>query len=168
MLTLNQIKYKLIAFFENHAQIKDVKYEDDFDFSAERNLVYPICNIEYLSSTVSGKETSHSFKIVLGDLYDVNIKGQSDEIQSDMLLIAEDFFSWAQDFEGFNFQKSVTIQKFVDDKSDRTSGIVFRVSLTVIRTQNTCQIPSKDSSSNYFTDGEDVVLINGQAVLINE
>jgi uncharacterized Zn-binding protein involved in type VI secretion len=48
------------------------------------------------------------------------------------------------------------------------SGIVFRVSLTVIRTQNTCAIPAKDSSSNYFTDGEEVVLINGQAVLIDE
>jgi len=54
-----------------------------------------------------------------------------------MLLIAEDFFSWAQDSEGWNFQK------FLDDAGDRTSGIVFKVSLNVIRSQNTCQIPLK-------------------------
>ena len=164
MLSLNQIKYQLIGFFDNHAMLNTTKYEDDFNFNAERHLVYPICNIEYLSSTVSGKETKHNFKIVLGDLADANIIGQADEIQSDMLLIAEDFFSWAQEFEGFNFQKSVNIQKFIDDMNDRVSGIVFQIQLAVIRSQNICAIPTKGND----LINEEIVFVNGQPFLINQ
>lgn len=140
-LTLNQIKFLLIEFFEHHGQTNSVLYCDDFDFNAERNLIYPVTNIEYLESNISGKNNTHSYKIILGDLYDQNIKGHADEIQSDMMKIAEDFFSWAQDFEGFDFQKSVNIQKFVDDTDDRTAGLVFKFQLGTIRSQNTCSIP---------------------------
>ena len=92
MKTLNQIKYLLINFFETHGQINSTHYEDDFDFNAERKLKYPVSNIEYIESNVSGKQTTHSYKIVLADLVDQNIKGHEDEIQSDVLQIAEDFF----------------------------------------------------------------------------
>jgi hypothetical protein len=131
----------LIDFFENHSQTNSIVYEDDFAFNAERNLIYPVSNIEYLESNISGKNNTHSYKIVLGDLIDANIKGQADEIQSDMMLIAEDFFSWAQDFEGFDFQKSVNIQKFVDDTDDSTAGLVFKIQLSTVRSQNTCATP---------------------------
>ena len=59
-----------------------------------------------------------------------------------MMLIAEDFFAWAQDYKGFDFAKNVNIQKFSDEASDRTAGIVFRIQLTTIRSQNTCAIPA--------------------------
>ena len=46
-LTLNQIKKILIAWFQNHADINTVCYIDDFDFNSERNIIYPVSNIEY-------------------------------------------------------------------------------------------------------------------------
>jgi len=60
-----------------------------------------------------------------------------------MLQIGEDFFSWAQNYEGFNFLKSVNIQKFLDDADYRTSGIVFKIQLSVIRPQNTSSTSEK-------------------------
>lgn len=143
MLTLNQIKYILTGWFNNHAQINSTYYCDDFDFNAARTISYPVSNIEYMESNVKDKQTTHTYKIVLADLVDQNIAGHEDEIQSDMLQIAEDLFAWAQYYEGFSFAKSVNIQKFMDDTDDRTSGIVFKIQLTVIRSQNTCQIPTK-------------------------
>lgn len=131
----------MIEFFEHHSQTNSTVYADDFNFNAEQFLIYPVANIEYLESNISGKNNTHSYKIVLGDLIDPNIKGHADEIQSDMMLIAEDFFSWAQDFEGFDFQKSVNIQKFADDTDDRTAGLVFKCQLSTIRAQNTCATP---------------------------
>lgn len=143
MTTLNQIKNLFIDFFEKHGQITTVLYLDDYDFNADRNLSYPVVNIEYKDSNIRGKETSHSFAITLVDLVDQNIEGHEDEIYSDMLLIAEDFFSWAQESYDFNFQKSVNIQKIQDDMGDRTSGLFFRFQVTVIRSQNICSIPKK-------------------------
>lgn len=142
MLTLNQIKKLMIDFFNAHKQIKDVKYCDDFDFAADRTLNYPVNNIEYLNSNISNRTINHAFKIVLGDLMNDNIDGIEDEIYSDMLLVAEDFFAWIANQEGFSFNKTSSINKFVDDKGDRVAGIVFTITLAVIRTQNICIIPT--------------------------
>jgi hypothetical protein len=141
MKTLNELKNILTTWFEKHRQIGSVFYEDDFDFNAERNINYPVTNIEYMESNVSGKKTTHIYKFILADLLDENIKGHEDEIFSDLMLIAEDFFSFAQDEEGFEFSKSVNIQKFVDDTNDRTAGLTFRIQISVIRSQNNCTTP---------------------------
>lgn len=141
MLTLNQIKQLIVGWLNSHAQLNSVYYEDDFDFNAERNINYPVCNIEYIESNLNNKAMNHSFKITLADLINDNIVGIEDEIYSDMLQVAEDFFTWLQNFEGFEASKSTNIQKFVNDTGDRTAGIVFRIILSVIRPQNTCSKP---------------------------
>ncbi|MBC7424973.1 MAG: hypothetical protein H7321_00445 [Bacteroidia bacterium] len=143
MKKLNQLKNILTTWFENHRQISSVYYSDDFDFNAERNINYPVSNIEWMESNVNGKKTTHTYKIILADLLDDNIKGHEDEIFSDMMLIAEDLFAWAQDEEGFEFSKSINIQKFVDDAGDRTAGITFRIQISTVRSQNVCASPMK-------------------------
>lgn len=142
MLTLNQIKHTLIAWFNNHAQINNVTYESDFDFNAERNLIYPVVNIEYKYSNTSDKLINHLYLITIADLTDPNILGHDDEILNDTTLIAEDFLAWLQSQEeGLIFSKSSSIQPFYSDTHDRVSGITLGVTISVIRSQNTCQIP---------------------------
>ena len=51
-------------------------------------------NFKFFWFTISGKKTMHYFKVLLADLVDQNLKGHEDEIQSDMLQIAEDFFTF--------------------------------------------------------------------------
>lgn len=138
---LKEIKNRLVTFFENHAQINDVVFEDDFDFNAERSLTYPVVNIEWLGSNANGKLNTHSYQIVLSDLVDENIKGHEDEIYSDMMLIAEDLFAWLQEQEGFDFKSNVAIKKITDDGDDRTSGLSFTIQLSTIMSQNVCAIP---------------------------
>jgi hypothetical protein len=79
--------------------------------------------------------------VVLGDLTDENVEDIDDEIFSDMVLIAEDFFSWLQEEDGFTSRKSSNIQKFIDDTHDRVSGLVVRIDLSVVSSQNECAIP---------------------------
>ena len=143
MLTLNQIKTKLIEYFNGHAQVNDVKYEDDFEFKAESNLTYPVVNIEYLDSNISNKLMNYNFKVVIADVVSEDRPELQDEIYSDTLLIAEDFFTFLQYQEGWTFSKSSSLQKFWDENGDRVCGIVFRVVLSVVRPQAECTKPSK-------------------------
>lgn len=142
MLTLNQIKQKLIAFFENHAQINDVIYADEFEFDAKDGLTYPVANIEFLNASINDRVLSYNFKIVIGDTCPDDTEMQNQTV-SDSILIAEDLFSFLQYEPSFVFTKISSIQKFWDDNADRISGVVFTITLQVIRSQNTCAIPVK-------------------------
>ncbi len=143
MLSLNQILNKLEGFFNDHAQVNEVVVASDFDFNAERNLTYPVVNLEHVDSNISDKKMNHRFKVVVADILSTDTKNHDNEIVSDSLLIAEDFFSWLQEQEGFEFTKSTNIQRFVEDGGDRTAGVTFVVTLSTIRAQNTCQKPTR-------------------------
>lgn len=143
MLTLNQIKIILKDWFNNHALINSVYYCDDFDFNSERSIDYPVANIEYLNSDITGKMINHNYKVVIGDLTKADDSEMEDNIHSDSLQVAEDFFTFLQNYEGFSFDKSSSINKFTDDTADRASGIVFTFSLSLVRSQNRCDVPTK-------------------------
>ena len=143
MLTLNQLKAILKAFFLNHGQINSTFYCDDFDFNSERNITYPVANVQYLNSSIANNQTNHSYSIVLADLCKADDSDMEDEIHSDWLQIAEDLYTYLQNYEGFSFNKTSTINKFTDDTGDRASGIVFTITLAVIRPQNRCSTPTQ-------------------------
>lgn len=158
-LTLNQIKKILTAWFKSHADINSTFYEDDFSFNAERKIIYPVSNIEYLESNINGKKNVHSYKLTLADLLDENITGHADEIYSDMMLIAQDFIAWASNADEWEFPKSTSIKKFVDDADDRTAGIVFTFQIETIMALKDCATPSKIYSVyvDEYVEGVDYV-----------
>lgn len=143
MPSLNQIKKSLVQFFDGHAQINQVAYCDEKDFAAMRDITYPAANIEYLDSNINGNLMTHRFVFNLEDLADENIPGIEDEIYSDMLEVAEDFYSWLWEQLDYQFTKQATIEKYVDKGGDRVAGISFRINLTTVRRQNPCVIPTK-------------------------
>lgn len=141
MLSLNQIKSKLITWFENHALINNVFSENNFNFAAERNITYPVVNIEPLDPSVNDRTLNYVFKIILADLSNGDKLIES-QVQNDMLLIAEDFQTMLQQTEGFVLNKVTQYRLFTDDKGDRTTGVLMTVTLQVIRSQNICAIPT--------------------------
>ena len=143
MLTLNQIKKIIKDYFNAHASINSVYYLSDFDFNAERSIDYPTVNVEYLNSNITNKMMNHSYKVVIGDLCEIDNTEMEDEIHSDCLQIAEDFYTFLQNYEGLYFNKTSSINKFTDDTGDLTSGIVFTITLSVVRPQNWCSTPTK-------------------------
>lgn len=147
-MSLNKLKTFLQQFFEQHGMINSVYYMNDFDFSAQRNIVYPCVNIEYVNTSMSKKTFDHSFKIIIADLCQPDNNEHQDNIHSDSLQVAEDFFTYLQNFDGtteFNFdlKRTSTLNPFIDDKGDRCAGIVFTLSLAINRPMNWCNTPTK-------------------------
>ena len=174
MLSLNQIKIKLKDHFNQHAQIASVYSDKNFDFAAEKYINYPTANIEFISANVSNRTLNYSFKIVLADLTNGD-KDLEDSVESDLLLISEDFFAFLQQTEGLFFDKSTSLIKFNDDKGDRTSGFVFTINLGVIRSQNECATPvvkpvligGNVINQSIALNAYDVLCISGDYILTN-
>lgn len=141
MLTLNQVKVLLKDYFESHAQLKSVFYQNDFDYNGERSIDYPSANIQYINSDVTGKLLNYNYNIVISDITQPENTEMEDNVISDALQIAEDFLSYLEYTEGFIFNGSSSLEPFVDDTGDRTSGISFTVSIGTIRNQNWCNKP---------------------------
>ena len=144
MLSLNQIQNKLIAYLNSHAQINTVDTSgDNYKFAANRSLVFPACNIQWRESNVSGKFWLHTFQLILLDKTNPNTNGIDDEIDSDMLLIADDFLAWLDIQDGFTYSRVSQIIQLTDEYGDRLSGIKFRIVLSTMRRQNDCVTPKK-------------------------
>lgn len=140
MLTLNQLKYRFIHFFENHKQIKQVCYLDQYNFSAMRNLQYPVVNIEFNQSSIQDKFFVHSFNVFIGDKIQPDNINTEDEIVSDAMQIAEDFFTAFRYDYDMDMKPASNIQAVSDNFGDRVSGIVFTVQVYLGRLYNSCAI----------------------------
>ncbi len=143
MITLNQIKNILLDYFKSHAMIEEVCYENDFDFNSERRIKYRVVNIEYLNSSINNKLVSHNYKFVIADLAEFDNKEIKDNILSDCVQIAEDFYTFIYEHPQIIFNRISTINPFEDDTKDSATGVIFTVSLSAIRSQNICDTPIK-------------------------
>ncbi|MFT3912232.1 MAG: hypothetical protein QM737_22585 [Ferruginibacter sp.] len=131
-----------MKFFQDHAQIHDTYYEDNFDFAAERHLNYPVSVIENIGSDVNDKFLSRTYNVTLVDRIDENIEGIEDEIYSDMEAIATDFITWVRYQMEWEYEKNINLVKVVDDGGDRVCGYSFQVTLKSIMPLKDCAIPT--------------------------
>lgn len=142
MITLNQIKKLLKEWFMAHPQVRHFYWGDLSGYNAVRDKEFFSVNIEYLDTNLNQKTMSHSYRISIGDMVDSNQPDQEDEVISDAMLIAADFFAQFELMEEFTIQRSTNIQPFSETTNDRIAGVVFRVVLNVPRKANECGIPS--------------------------
>ena len=142
MITLNQIKKRLVAFLERHKQISDVIYSDEFDFAAERSLNYPVANIRYQSASVDNTLLNYRFRVIIVDRVSVDPESE-DEVFSDAILIANDFINFLFESQEWSFQRRTTLERISDSNGDRTSGVMFDFNLSVARNDSTCNAPLK-------------------------
>ncbi|RZK45998.1 MAG: hypothetical protein EOO97_00035 [Pedobacter sp.] len=143
MLTLIQIQQKLVAYFENHAQVNTTTTLDQRELDAQRDILFPAVNLEYQDTAVSANMVNHTFLVTIGDRVAEDRPDLQLSVISDSLLVAEDFLTFLQYTEGWVFNKTTSIQNFKDDGPDRVSGVVFRITLGVVRSQNECATPTK-------------------------
>lgn len=140
MIRLKEIQNIVKSFFDSHLQVNQVTQLNSKDFIGLRDKLYTVANFEYLDSSISNKFMNYSFNITLGDLLNEGKTNQND-IYNNLILIAEDFFSHLNSFDNIIFNKQSSIQSFTDGDGDRISGITFRITLGVIRSQNNCITP---------------------------
>jgi len=142
MITVNQYIKMLTDFFENHGQINTVLVGDNYDFNAVSNIIYPVCNIEYVRQNISASNINDQFEITIGDLFDPNLKRSEYAIYSDSNLIADDvitYFGNQYDVE-YEISETTSVQKWKGNV-DRLAGCVFVVSFDQFRVANDCILP---------------------------
>ena len=142
MLTLKQTQKILIDFFKNHMQVQAVYTFDVKGFISKRDKEYMCANIEYLDSTIVNKIMNYNFQITLSDLLLPSKENELD-VYNDTLILAEDFLTYIQYHDDFNYLRNASITKFSETDGDIIAGVTFRITLQVIRSQNECQIPFK-------------------------
>ncbi len=140
MTTLNQIKTLLKNWFLSHRQVRHFYWGDLYNYTAINDKDFVSVNVEFVDSSLNGKMMDHSFRISIGDRVDDNVEGHEDEVISDAVSIANDFFTFLEENEDFTFVMNINVQPFTDDTGDRLSGVVFRVILSVPRMANECHL----------------------------
>ena len=145
MLSLNQIKQRLIDFFEGHAQINTVIYADDFDFNAYPDIVYKVVHIQPVNTIVRTNEIIHQFKIMIADIEDPLNATSEFDLYSDCELIANDFLAFFgdDDYPDIIMDTNTTFQPFSESGTDRTAGVVFTAAIRQTRYINPCTIPTQ-------------------------
>ncbi|WP_316841364.1 hypothetical protein [Pedobacter gandavensis] len=139
-MNLNQVSFIINDFFDSHLQVNTIMNGNAKDFIAKRDKEYFAVNYEFINSGINGKIMNFNFSITIGDLLN-EAHDNENNIFSDCLTIAEDFYTYMADVNGVIFNKSSNIQKFEDGDGDRISGITFNIQLGVIRSQNICVLP---------------------------
>lgn len=146
MKTLNEIKIILKDWFNNHAMINSVYYEDAFDYEAESSIDYPSVNLEFLESNIDDRVINYQIQVTISDITKPDNNEMEDNIHSDSIQVAEDFITFLETQEDKYWFNGVTsFNKFTDDSGDRASGIVFIVTISTIRRLNKCATPTRPS-----------------------
>ena len=140
MIGVKEIHKILLGFFESHMQINGVYAYDVKGFISDPEKAYTAANIQYYDSNVNGKVQTFNFQITLADLLTPSKDNELD-IYDSTLAIAEDFLTFLQYHNSFNFTNNAFMTNFSDSDGDRIAGVTFRISLQVIRRQNLCVVP---------------------------
>jgi len=144
MITLKQLYIIIEDVFEQHPEINSVTRLSTKDYIDDRSKVYTNANIYYVNGQVQGKYVNHNFLITIADRLNPATDNEL-EILSSTLLIAEDLFTVLGNSYQFTCQKNANIQTFAESDGDRLAGIYFQINIQVLRSQNLCIIPNKDT-----------------------
>jgi hypothetical protein len=147
MITINKYKQILTGFFKKHLQINTVLFGSKLDLAGNENIIYPVANIQFMDSSVSGNNVIDRFQFTLADLQNPNNNESEIEIINDLTLIAYDLINYlyGDDYE-FLFEVSnvTSISPFTDDFGDLISGVTFIINIAQQRIINPCSTPTID------------------------
>lgn len=144
-MTLNQIKKYLKDWFKRNPFISTVIVSSKDDFSAVRDVNYPVAHIEYKSNNTSPKYANYSFIITVADIQNNKIIHRNvDDIHNDTNLIAQDFIDFhSENIEDFEIDENIQINPFIEENGDRTAGVAFAIRMQIYRDKDVCIIPRK-------------------------
>lgn len=143
---VNVLTYKdlIVDFFNSHLQINTVLVGDKKSITKDRNIVYPLANVEYLDKQIRNNDDVYRFEIVIASLSNEDIELS---VINDCNQIGDDLITHFEDtdrFEDLEVFTNVTMKPFTDSFGDRVSGVTFVVSMTGFREACYISIPTND------------------------
>jgi len=121
------------------------------DFNAVPDVIYPVCNLQFLSENKRGNLLNTQFEIVIADLLNDTSDNELD-IYSDANQIASDAISYFSNQEEYDISDSISLQKFSNGTVDNTSGVLFIIQFS--QWFDTClsSLPIKDNINPTIED----------------
>lgn len=143
-MNLNQIKNYLKKWFESNPFLNTVIVSTKDDYTAVRDVNYPVAHIEYVNNQTNSNYNNYVFSISIADIQNQKLEHyNTDEIQNNCQLIAQDFIDFhSENIDVFEMDENVSINIFEEENPDRTAGVTFAVRLAVHRDINVCTLPN--------------------------
>lgn len=173
-MNLTKLKKYLRDWYSANPFVNTVIISNKDDYSANRDINYPVIHVEYVNSSVNSAYNTYIFSFTVGDIQENDIENRNiDDIHNDCQLLAQDFIDYHSEFnENFEIDENIQINPFYDKNGDRTAGVTFAVRFNVFREKNTCIIPiiekpTVDKVKNAYKteilieNQENYIIING-------
>lgn len=143
---VNVLTYKdlIVDFFNGHLQINTVLVGDKKSLTKQRNIVYPLANVEYLDKQIRNNDDVYRFEIIIASLANEDIELN---VVNDCNLIGDDLVTYFEDtdrFEDLEIFTNVTFKPFADSFGDRVAGVTFVVSMRGFREACKLSIPLRN------------------------
>ena len=143
-ITLAEVTYKIIDFFNSHGEIAQVAYGDESVFEGSADTSYPLAYIEADTSTMGTGEDVYTLGI---SVWDRPMENQIDllEVQSKTRMILSDLrVEFVRNEDAYILAEDtfdMTPLKHV--KNDRVVGWLVTVSFDAKGFADRCRIPNK-------------------------
>jgi hypothetical protein len=147
--TLNQIVSKLQSLALNHKQVKYFYYGNIVEVLNGGDIPYPACFVELNGATVTTDEdlTKYQFRIWFCDLLNLSEGAKNNylELQSDLVLIAEDMISMINSTILYDFWTVNEVYPLVfaeEQMRDYIISVSFDVEISVHYLADRCIVPN--------------------------
>lgn len=147
-MTLNNVINRIKALALSHKQVRNFYQGLLTDFLTDKTTNYPSVFLQGVDGKIStaGHATTLNYRMFLLDLVNVseNSNANSQEVQSDMLLVAMDLVAQmnAGMFDDWGLSTDNSLTLMYEDKDDVVAGCMLDFSLRIKFTQDLCQIPT--------------------------
>ena len=164
-LTLNQVLKRIESLTLAHKQVRTFSKGLVTDFFTDKTTKYPAVCLQDNGGTISltGNATTLSYRMFLLDLVHVSEDSKQNEqdVQSDMILIAQDLLAQMSypGFDDWAISSDNQLQLLVEHDNDLIAGCYFDFSVRIMYERNVCQVPTSitdyiptDDSMKYLYD----------------
>jgi hypothetical protein len=147
-MTLNQVlkRIKLIAL--SHKQVRNFQQGLVSDFLTDKTTLYPSVFLQDNGGKIStsAHATTLSYKLFFIDLVNLSeeTKGNEQDVQSDMLSVAQDIIAQMNNSNYDDWALSVdnNVEFVVEEYGDMVAGCIVDISIRTMFKQNVCEVPS--------------------------
>lgn len=148
-MTYNQIIRRLKYIATSHKQIRAFRKGLVQDFLTDKTLKYAAVFLQDNNGIISSSthQATFNFRIFFIDLVHVSedTKTNEDDVISDMISVALDFFAQASygTYSDWKLSATDNFQIVTEYDNDMLAGVYVDFSVSVIYSQNVCQVPSQ-------------------------
>lgn len=147
-MTLNNVIHRIQALALAHKQVRSFGKGLISDFLVDKTTKYPAIFLQDNGAGISlgSHSTTLTYRMFVVDLVHVSedTKDNEQDVQSDMLSIAQDLLAQMNDnkYDDWRISPDNALQLIVENDGDMHAGVVIDFSIRIMFEQNICAVPA--------------------------